>query len=482
MSVTGPESTIRLSEVISALSVALDLTEGQPMGHSIRSCILGMRLAEKLQLSVQERADLYYALLLKDAGCSSNSARLHQIMGSDDLRTKFEVKFEDWTRVSLSGARYLARNVMPGAPLHLRLRRMAQVALKQNDNNAALIGARCQRGAQIARHLGFSEAVACAIQELDEHWDGHGYAEGRKGEEISVLARIMNVSQTMEVFAARLGAQAAIDAVIERRGRWFDPEIVRAAESLANDTDLWQTFRAENVLEHVLGLEPGIAVAATPQRIDDICEAFAEVIDAKSPYTFQHSNGVAAVSCLIAEELGLGPSTLVLVRRAALLHDIGKLGVSNAILEKPGKLNDAEWQAMRKHPAYTRIILEKISSFEHLAYVAGAHHERLDGTGYPEGLTAGQLTLPARVIAVADMFQALTEKRSYRGSVPIDIVFGMMDGEAISRLDNECLSALKRRAAQTDILQTAAKQGAATSESSGESPVKEKSSAHSAGA
>ena len=445
MTSTGSQTIIRLSDVVSALSVALDLTEGQPMGHAIRSCILGMRIAEELHLSAQQRSDLYYALLLKDSGCSSNSARLHQIMGSDDLQTKFEVKFEDWTRVSLSGMRYLMRNVLPGAPLPRRILRMAQVALKLKRNNAELIGARCQRGAQIARSLGLSEAVAEAIHSLDEHWDGGGYAEGRKGEEISLLARIMNVSQTLEVFAARLSPRAAIRAVTERRGRWFDPQIVRAAQSLEQDEDLWHRFGAQNAREHVLALEPGVAVPATPQRIDDICEAFAQVIDAKSPYTFHHSAGVADASVAIAEELHLDPNTLVLVRRAALLHDVGKLGVSNAILEKPGKLTAEEWLVMRKHPVYTHIILQEISGFEHLAYVAAAHHERLDGKGYPDGLTAEQLTLPARIIAVADVFQALTEKRPYRESLPLDVVFGMMDQDANTRLDADCLAALKRR-------------------------------------
>lgn len=457
-----PEENIRLSEVISALSVALDLTEGQPMGHAMRSCILGMRIAEELRLSPQQRADLYYALLMKDAGCSSNSARLHQIMGSDDLQTKFEVKFEDWTQISLAGVRYLSRNVLPDAPLHRRLVRMAEVALKLKTNNAALIGARCQRGAEIARRIGFNDAVAQAIRDLDEHWDGGGFAAGRKGEEISILARIMNVSQTMEVFATRSGPEAAVDAVVERRGRWFDPEIVSAVQSLSDNRGLWAQFGAANFREYVLALEPGIALPATAQRIDDICEAFAQVIDAKSPYTFQHSSGVAAASAVIAEELHLESNVCTLVRRAALLHDIGKLGVSNSILEKPGALTGAEWQVMKKHPVYTRIILEEISGFQHLAYVAAAHHERLDGKGYPDGLTAEQLTLPARIVAVADVFQALSEKRPYRDGLPLEIVFEKMEKEAAIQLDPDCLCALKKRNSAVDVTEGSSFSGVAS--------------------
>lgn len=443
MSFTDAYKIIRLSDVVSALSVALDLTEGQPMGHSVRSCILGMKIAEELQLPAAVRSDLYYALLLKDSGCSSNSARLFQIMGSDEIQAKAEVKFEDWTKVSISGFRYLLRNVLPAASLPKRGLRIAQVALRLRSNNFELIETRCERGAEIARKIGLSEATAEAIHSLDEHWDGGGYPESRRGEEIPLLARIMNISQTLDVFASRSGPQSAVKAICDRAERWFDPEIVRVARSLENDRELWQKVYGPQAREHVLQMEPGAAIAASPRRIDSLCEAFAWVIDAKSPYTFRHSVGVAEAASAIAKEMRLAPPMATLVRRAALLHDIGKLSVSNAILEKPDKLTPAEWIVMRKHPAYTKSILRNISGFDELAFIAGAHHERLDGSGYPEGLTAESMTLPARIIAVADVYQALSEKRPYREGLRPEIVFNMMDQDAPARLDTECLSALK---------------------------------------
>jgi putative nucleotidyltransferase with HDIG domain len=444
MSNDFPHDTIRLSDVVSALSVALDLTEGQPMGHAIRSCILGLRIADELQLPTGQRSDLYYALLLKDSGCSTNAARLFQIMGADEIQSKCEVKFEDWTKASLSGLRFLLRNVLPGAPLPLRLLRIARIALQQRSNNAELIGSRCERGAEIARKIGLSEATAEAIHSLDEHWNGGGYPESRRGEEIPLLARIMNVSQTLDVFATRSGPHAAVKAVSERSGRWFDPAIVRVVRSLEHDREIWEAAQGPCAREHVLQMEPGAALPASPERIDNICHAFAQVIDAKSPYTFHHSLGVAEASTAIANGMGLAGNTCILVRRAALLHDIGKLSVSNAILEKPGKLTAAEWTVMRMHPAYTKTILRNIRGFDQLAYVAAAHHERLDGTGYPEGLTAKEMSLPARIIAVADVYQALSEKRPYREGLPIDVVFDLMDRDIPEKLDADCLAALKR--------------------------------------
>jgi HD-GYP domain-containing protein (c-di-GMP phosphodiesterase class II) len=253
----------------------------------------------------------------------------------------------------------------------------------------------------------------------------------------------MNVAQTMEVFADRSGPRAAVRAVVERSGRWFDPEVVRAARSLEHDHNLWQQMRGAAAREQVLKMEPGIALPVSPERIDCICQGFAQVIDAKSPYTFRHSVGVAAASSLIAEQLSLAPATCTVIRRAALLHDLGKLGVSNAILEKPGRLTPQEWEIMRIHPAHTRTILANISGFEHLAYIAGAHHERLDGTGYPQGLTAGQMSLPARIIAVADVYQALSEKRPYREGLPPEVVFEIMDRDVPAKLDADCLAVLK---------------------------------------
>lgn len=440
-----PGGSILLSDVVSALSVALDLTEGQPMGHAIRSCILGMRMAGDLGLSAEEQSDLYYALLLKDSGCSTNSARLHQILGSDEITAKREVKLEDWTKLSLSGARYLWRNVLPGAPLAQRLKRMAHVALHQKSNNAELIGARCARGAEIALKIGLNEGTAQAIRNLDEHWDGDGFPEGRAGKNIPLLARIINVSQTLEVFFSRSGVQMAVRAVCDRSGTWFDPEIVDVVRSLSKDVSLWQSVQAPDARDCVLRMEPGKAIPALPERVDSLCQAFAQVIDAKSPYIFNHPVGVAAAAVEIAECLDLAPSVITMIRRAALLHDIGKLSVSNAILEKRGKLNDAEWKIMRMHPVYTRLILRAISGFEHLAFIAAAHHEKLDGKGYPDGLTADQMPLPARIIAAADVYQALSEERPYRAALPLDVVFGMMDQDVPNRLDRDCVAALKSR-------------------------------------
>jgi HD-GYP domain-containing protein (c-di-GMP phosphodiesterase class II) len=440
------QNSIRLSEVVSALSLALDLTEGQPMGHAIRSCILGMRIAEELELPSQDCSDLYYALLLKDSGCSSNAARMHAILGSDEIQAKREVKLQDMAKVSLAGVVYMFNNIMPEAPWWQRIVRLLEVGAQRKQINAELVGARCERGADIARMIGLSENAALAIRGLDEHWDGSGYPDGAKGAETPILARIINLSQTLEVFAAEDGPETAIKVAIERSGTWFDPDLVKIVKSLRNDQMLWARATADDPRPYVLQMEPGAALPATPERIDSLCRAFAQVIDAKSPYTFNHSVGVAEAAVRIAQGMALSPTTVQMIRRAGLLHDIGKLSVSNAILEKPGKLTDEEWKVMKLHPVYSRVVLKAISGFENISFVAGAHHERLDGSGYPDGLSADQMPLTARIVAAADVYQALSEKRPYRESLPHEVVMGIMGRDANTKIDGACLDVLNKKA------------------------------------
>jgi putative nucleotidyltransferase with HDIG domain len=438
-----PEPSIRVSEILSALSYALDLTEGQPMGHSVRACIIGMRIAQQIGLPVTDRGDLYYSLLLKDAGCSSNSSRLFHIITADEIRAKRDVKLTDWTRVGWESLQYALTHVATGLPFLRRMRRLFQVAATQQQDSCALVKIRCERGADIAKQLGFSDSVVSGIYSLDEHWNGRGYPDGLRGDEIPLFSRIANLSQTLDVFHAERGAAAAIEVARRRSGRWFDPELVKAAICMSKNGTLWTSLEQPDLLNKVIALEPEQRrITANEDAIDNICLAFAEVIDAKSPFTYRHSSGVAEAAMDIAHWFGMKPRDLKLLRRAALLHDLGKLSVPNAILEKPAKLTDNEWTIVKKHPYYTLEILRRIPGFEALGEEAAAHHEKLDGSGYWRGLVAEQLSTFARILAVADIFDALRAKRPYRDSLPLEKTFSIMREESPHALDLPCLEAL----------------------------------------
>jgi putative nucleotidyltransferase with HDIG domain len=430
---------IRLSELVSALSHALDVTGGQPMGHAERSCLIGQRLADAVGLDSAQRSSLFYALLLKDAGCSTTAAQVATAFGTDDQQVKRESRLIDAHRPRTTLG-YLRRNVAAGAPLRTRARHLRAVVAMSRGGVDELERMRCERGADIARAIGLDEDAATAITQLFEHWDGHGHPGERQGEEISLLARMACLSQTMEVFWQQGGAAAACDVARERRGTWFDPALVDAVDEVERDVAFWASLEAPDVN----ALEPGDRVVrADDARLDRVAEAFAGIVDAKSPYTARHCAGVAEIAEGIASTMGLDEATRRLLRRAALLHDVGKLGVSNLILDKPGPLDDREWQAVRRHPRLSLVILRAVPALAPVAQLSSTHHERLDGSGYPYGLTASELKLPDRVLQVADVADALASQRPYREALAPDEVLAIMRYDAGKRLDADAFDALE---------------------------------------
>lgn len=375
----GDES-ISLSEVISALSFAIELTDGAMSGHALRSCLLGMRIAEEAGFTEQEKSSLYYALLLKDIG------------------------------------------------------------------NEEMIGLRCDRGAGIVSKLGMGSLAADAVRHLEEHWDGSGYPNHRRGKKIPRLARVCAVAQHLDMFSIGRNPAIALETMEEWGGSWFDPELVRAALSIDRKGGLWThclaTDSHETTRRAVLDLDPQSRQRLDEDQIDKICEAFAEVVDAKSNFTFRHSVGVAELARGIAENLSLPVDRVRMVWRAALLHDLGKLSISNRILDKKTKLTATEWKIVKRHPGLTRKILEQIGPFREIAIVAGEHHEKLDGSGYPNRLRACDLSIESRIIAVADVYGALAENRPYRAGLNYGEILPILNSLAGRKLDQDCIGAL----------------------------------------
>ena len=376
--------------------------------------------------------------MLKDAGCSTTSAITAEVFGSDELRVKREGRLVDPMRPAQS-LRYLNRTIAPGAPLRTRARHLRALVAMGVDGARQLGAMRCERGANVARSIDLDEDAARAIHELDERWDGHGYPASLAGDAISPLARIICLAQAMEVFWQQGGASAACAVARERRGTWFDPALVDAVADFEHDGALWASLHEPDVN----ALEPADRVQrADDARLDRVAEAFATIVDAKSPFTASHSAGVAEIAEAIAATMGVDATTCRLLRRAGLLHDIGKLGVFNRILDKPGKLDAQEWAAMRRHPELSRVILASVPALADVARLAGTHHERLDGSGYPDCLTAAELDLPDRILQVADVAEALSAERPYRTALPIDDVLSIMGRDAGPKLDAGAFAAL----------------------------------------
>lgn len=433
---------VRLSEVVSALSFALDITEGQPQGHAVRTCLIGMRLAAEIGLSDGERSSLFYALLLKDLGCSSNAARLAQLFQADDLLLKHVHKLTDWTDVGAS-ARYAFEYSKPGRSALARALHVVSLGVFQRGSGEEMTATRCERGADIAARLSLDAATQGAIRALDEHWDGSGMPRGLRGFQIPLLGRICSLSQTVEVFHASYGLEAAINMAHARSGAWFEPALVEALDYIHHDQDFWALLDSAESHVLVAALEPEDRwLYADESRLDQVATAFAMVIDAKSPYTARHSEGVARLAQSIAQAMGLPARDVMLLKRAGLLHDIGKLGVSNLILDKPGKLTDDEMAAMRRHPAFTFDILDRVRRFKDIAGIAAAHHERLDGKGYHRGVGATELCQRSRILVVADVCEALSAQRPYRAALSRDEVTVKLREMAGTSLCDEVVEAV----------------------------------------
>lgn len=290
-----------------------------------------------------------------------------------------------------------------------------------------MVQIRCERGEQIARMLDLPEDTARAIRSLDEHWDGHGHPDGLKGKDIPLLSRILGLAQTMEVFFTTYGVSAAFDMLQERRGTWFDPSLVDVFLPVRADRAFWDRLKYDDLQDQIVRLEPEDSILiADDARVDRIAEAFAKVVDAKSPWTYLHSENVAEIAVGIGEVLSLSRNELRKLRRAALLHDIGKLGISNLILDKPSPLTDQERDEMKGHARKTREILARVNCFSEIATLAASHHERLDGAGYYQGLEGDAISTSARILTVADVYDALTSDRPYRRASTSDEALEIM--------------------------------------------------------
>lgn len=438
-----------LQEILVALSFALDLTEGAVPGHAIRSALMAVRIALAAGLDLPTICDVYYATLLKDVGCSSNSARMCQIVGGDDRVLKAGAKLEDWTRphrYKFSTIKLLWEECLPGASMWKKSARLLKVGLTQHSNNRELIELRCDRGAQIVRKLGLGLDVAVAVRHLDEHWDGGGYPMQLQGNNIPVISRIMCIAQHLDAFCMDQGPQVAIETLRERSKRWFDPQLVKVVVDLDKRGKLWREClpgdSTDAAWQAVMRLHPDEQHLLSAMDIDTICEAFADVVDAKSPFTFRHSIGVLRASIAIGERLDLPPKRMELLRRAALLHDVGKLSISNSILDKPTRLTDEEFSQVKKHPGLSAEIIGRVRAFREIAIVAGEHHEKLDGSGYPNNLSSADLSTESKVLAVADIYAALSEHRPYREALSSATIRSIMEKEVPKKLDPMCYAAL----------------------------------------
>lgn len=431
----------RLSEVLSTLSAALDLAEGQPAGHAVRTALIGMRLADELGLDAAARSALLYALLLANAGGPGTAAEVTALLDGDDRALKAGFATVDWTR-AVAAARYGLRHAGKGRPVWSRTRAVARTAGSVARVARTFISGRAERGATVARRLGLPEATAEAIRSADEQWDGSGHPAGTRGEAIPLAARIVGLARTVDVFATAGGADAAVRMARERRGKWFDPALTDLVAGWAGDELWWAGLRSSTAAARLAATEPRDRIRMVADAgLDEIARAFASIVDSKRSWTEGHSARVGELAAAIGARLGVDAAGQRQLLRAGLLHDIGELSVANRSLDESDALTPAEFTEIKRHPRQTYEILSKIPQFADVAGLAALHHERLDGSGYPWGLSEDEIRLEARVLAAAEVYDALTVWRPYRSAMAPQEAFMVMRSDP--GLDAAVIAALE---------------------------------------
>ena len=434
---------IRTADVLGALSAAADLALGMPEGHAARSCYLGMALADRLNLSAEEKATVYYAELLMDAGCTAWAGYVATAIMGDEMGARRDFYFYRDARNPLDVLGWLQQYMAVGAPAHVRAKHMLDFTMQGKAFQREGLQNTAEVACRFAERLGMPGEVQSTLWSVFEQWDGKG-PNRAQGDAIPMASRIVAVTSLLEAFYAAGGRAAALRMVQARRGKAFDPLLVEMFVSLARDEAFWEGFEEDRVWDNVLSMEPLSPHRLLPaDRLADVAMAFADFADLKAFAPAGHSRRVGDLAARIAHRM-LGKSEAETVRLAGLTHDLGLVAVPSFVLHKAQEeFSTAEWERLRLHPYHAERILGRIPAFRAVIPLVGAHHERMDGQGYYRGLVGAQISPGARILAVADRYDELTH--GLPGHPPLDSESALeqLYGDAGKAYAEECVRALE---------------------------------------
>jgi HD-GYP domain-containing protein (c-di-GMP phosphodiesterase class II) len=436
--VQRPVSTLRLAELLAALSLGIDLGFGQPMEHILRQCLISLRLAERLGLDDEARSAVYYTSLLVNVGCHSDAHEQAKWFGDDIALKATKYTHEPGSVKDFAGT---LRHLGAGSPIVERVRIGAEFAAGGYRDLQGMLISHVELAATLARQLGLPDDVAQSLLHAYERWDGKGWPNKRSGEQIALPSRIAQLAEFVEVANRGGGDTAAVELARSRRGSQFDPQLVDVlcgdVAGILGDLEAIQTWEA------VIEAEPALTIVLRGDDVDAALEAVASFAGLKSPYSLGHSRAVADLAAGAARRSGLNNDEIVTLHRAAVVHDLGRLGVSNSIWEKRGPLGAGEWERVRMHPYLTERMLTSSPSLAPLGRLASQHCERMDGSGYPRGLAGASIPRPARILAAADAYQAMREPRAYRPALTEDEASAQLRGDVrAGRLDGEAVESV----------------------------------------
>jgi HD-GYP domain-containing protein (c-di-GMP phosphodiesterase class II) len=402
-------SGVRLSEVVAALSFASDLALGQPMEHVLRATLIALRLADRLGLDEQERSETYWVTLLATV-CSAESFEIAQVFGND-IAWRSGMYHVGPSQLALM-AYFLGKAGSEGSAAE-RARAAAGIMRTGGKSVEAVFLGHCAVTREVARQLGLDQAVSDALTDTFVRWDGKGVPRGVGRDGIPVSVRIMQLADLAEVWHRTGGVDAAVETAKTHSGHMFPPELVKLfradAPAVLDDLD-------DDVWDRVVEAEPNPRPPLDEDEFDAVLGVMADIADLKSPWFSGHSRGVADLAERAVRSAGVSDQEAVTMRRAGLLHDLGRTAVSNSIWDKKEPLTEGERERVRLHAYFTERMLRRPAALAGLAAIASSDHERLDGSGYHRGSHGSDVPLLARYLAAADVYHALLEDRPYRAA------------------------------------------------------------------
>ena len=426
---------VRLAELVASLSLGIDLGFGQPMEHVLRQCLIALRLGELLGCDEVERGTIYYTALLVNVGCHSDAHEQTKWFG-DDIALK-ATKYEH-EPFGLRDAMNMVRLIGSGTPPLHRVRTGLEFAISGRREVSDMLARHAGLARELGAQLGLPDAVLDALGASYERWDGRGWPGLVAGDAIPIASRVVQLAEFAEVAHRVGGIDAAVALAQRRRATQFDPLVV---DTMCLDAvKVFGEIDDVGSWDIVIDAEPSLAIALSGQQCDDALVAISRFVDLKSPFTVGHSTAVAELTAAAGRQLGLPDDEAHVLYRAGLVHDFGRLGVSNSIWDKRGPLGAGEWERVRLHPYFTERMLQQSPTLAPLARIAVQHRERLDGSGYPRGLTGSAISSDARILGAADAYQAMREPRPYRHPLTAagaavelrtDVRAGRLDSDAV---------------------------------------------------
>jgi HD-GYP domain-containing protein (c-di-GMP phosphodiesterase class II) len=429
---------VRLSELVATLSLVSDLGMGRPMERVLRQTVIALRLAAALDSDADVRAATYYTSLLTWIGCAADTSDLVQLFG-DEQALYADVHVADLGGTSM--AVFVLRHLGGDGPRLHRLGLIGRFLATAGRSVQQVMESHCQATSHLAERLDLGAEVSRPLLQAFERWDGKGVPGKAGATDLAPAIRLVHLADNVELYHHTGGVEPALAIARERRGTQFDPALVDCfLDRHADVLDGLETIRA---WDEVIALDPRLGAPLTDAQLDRVLEAFADFADLKSPDRIGHSRGVAALAESAAQAAGLSDADAALLRRAGLVHDIGMIGVSSEVwmTTKPWTL--AQRERAQTHPYLTERMLARVPALADVARIAAMHHERLDGSGYPHGLTRDAIPVPARILAAADVYQALRQDRPHRPAMSADAARTELCAEATAgRLDQAAVDAV----------------------------------------